>query len=224
MPGALAEQGHRVHRAADDHADRPRVDDLVVDEEPGLALSAAGEAADQGQAGHDLLGALDEGVDGERVRVGEQHPDHVLGRALRQADDHQAVVGLEGLQPEGLQPGSGQDRRPGADRGGLLDALARRDHPVGAAAQHGARVAEGHRVPCRPFDLLGVRPVDEHAQEIGSTVQGPGRLPYGLFGRADEIGPRRQSVPETSHVLIQPVLTAMRNHCHVNSAVGTTGT
>lgn len=144
-PGALADQRRGHDRTAEQHADRARVDDLAVGEEPRGAAPAlaGGQAADDRQARQDLTGPLDEGVHREAVGVGEQDGDDVVVPGLGHADHGEALCAvrlfageLQGLQPERLDARLGQPRRPRADRAGVLDAVVAADHAGSAAADH----------------------------------------------------------------------------------------
>ena len=107
-PAALADHASRHRRdPPSSDADRAAVDDLAVDEQPrrSRARRPGRQAADERQPGQRLVGPLDERVDREAIRVGQQHADHVVVAPLRHADHGQAgrSARTQRLQAERLE-------------------------------------------------------------------------------------------------------------------------
>ena len=146
-PAALADQGAHPHVAADRHADDAALVDDAVEEQARAARTprAGGEAADEGQAAQDVGRLLDEALDGEGVRVGEQEADLVGAGVLRHAADDEAGLGAARVEAERGQRRVRQRGRPDGDRGPRLDAPAVADHAAGAAADGHARPRHLHR-------------------------------------------------------------------------------
>ena len=174
----------------------------AVEEQPRAARTprAGGEAADEGQAAQDLGRLLDEALDGEGVRVGEQEADLVGAGVLRHAADDEPGLGAARVEAERRQRRVRQRGRPDGDRGPRLDAPAVADHAAGAAADGHARPGHLHRPRPGAPDLVGVGVADEDGEQVGSpTPQRSGGLRDGVLGGGHEIGSLGQPVPEIRH-------------------------
>ena len=167
--------------------------------EPGPEL-ARGHAADHRHGGQQLVGLLDEAVDGEGVRVGQQDRRDRLGVRLRHADDGHAIGVADHLEVEGPDAYARERGDPDAHRMPGLDPEAVADHAGDAAAEEGRSRAE-HADPLRDgARVVGLVAADEHAHQVW---RGAGELVDGLLdgplGRPYDVGIADQTVTEPRH-------------------------
>ena len=185
--------------AAEHDADGAAVHDAAVDEQPRAAghHRAAREPAHEREALQGVVRALDEAVDGEGERVGEDDADHVVVTAHRHAENRYRVRRAEHLEMEGAHRHRGQRGDPDADAVLRLDALAGGHHAVRAAADARARADERRRMDEGALGLLGGAAGDEHAGEVGGrAVEHGERRGDGALRRDQEVGVDGEAVTD----------------------------
>jgi hypothetical protein len=150
-PAALRDDRPDLDAARQHDADRAGVGDLVVEDQTVAARlhGGGGQPADDLQLRQILVHPVEEGVGGERERVGQQQ--HGAVGVVGPADQRRAVGGGDDLEADGRQQ---RRRKPGGEEGeggGVLHLAASADDRPGGGAEQDGGVEEA---PDRAGDVL----------------------------------------------------------------------